>query len=309
MEVSVDGYENNMESKINYTLVGLFVMLLLASLIGFIYWLGKYGGEQEFRYYHVYMTESVAGLSNDSSVKYRGVSVGTVDHIRLNPNNSEQVELLLKIQFNTPIKIDTTATLKSFGLTGLTYLELEGIGGPNTPLLTTSAGKIPTIPARPSTFARIDESMSILTSKVALALDKFSQLLSKQNLDNVSATLVEIKTLAKDMKDQKESFQKLVDNGVIMEKRITQAFEKIEIASVSVTKMATSLEKNSADIGQNMSQDFQQSMESFNQLLYELDLLARYLQKTTQEFEASPSDLIFKSSQPKPGPGEEGYNE
>jgi phospholipid/cholesterol/gamma-HCH transport system substrate-binding protein len=62
-----------MESKINYTLVGGFVVLLLAGLIGFAYWLGKYGGQQEYSYYHVYMSESVAGLSNDSSVKYRGV--------------------------------------------------------------------------------------------------------------------------------------------------------------------------------------------------------------------------------------------
>mgnify|MGYP003857139337 CR=1 FL=1 len=309
MEVSVEGYESNMESKVNYTLVGLFVLLLMASLIGFIYWLGKYGGEQEYRYYHVYMTESVAGLSNDSSVKYRGVSVGTVDHIGLNPTNSEQVELLLKIQFNTPIKVDTTASLKSFGLTGLTYVELEGVGGPDTALLTASAGKIPSIPARPSTFARIDESMSILASKVGLALDKFSLLLSEENIDNVSATLTEIKILAREMREQKESFQSLVDNGVIMEKRITEAFEKIEMASVSVTKMAGSLEKNSADVTQNMGQGFQQSLQAFNQLLYELDLLARYLQKTTQEFESSPSDLIFKSSKPKPGPGEEGYNE
>jgi phospholipid/cholesterol/gamma-HCH transport system substrate-binding protein len=296
-----------MESKINYTLVGLFVVLLLAGLISFAYWLGKYGGQQEYNYYHVYMSESVAGLSNDSSVKYRGVNVGSVVHIGLNPKNSEQVELLLKIELNTPIKTDTTATLKSFGLTGLTYVELEGIGGPDTPLLTSSADQIPSIPARPSTFARIDESMGILTTKVALALDKFSQLLSEQNLDNISSTLSEIKILAKDMREQKESFQSLVDNGVIMEKRVTEAFKKIEIASVSVTKMADSLEKNSTTISRNMSQDLQQSMESFNQLLSELDILARYLQRTTQSFEANPSDLLFKRSQPKPGPGEEGY--
>ncbi len=296
-----------MESKINYTLVGLFVVLLLAGLISFAYWLGKYGGQQEYNYYHVYMSESVAGLSNDSSVKYRGVNVGSVVHIGLNPKNSEQVELLLKIELNTPIKTDTTATLKSFGLTGLTYVELEGVGGPDTPLLTSSADQIPSIPARPSTFARIDESMGTLTTKVALALDKFSQLLSEQNLDNISSTLSEIKILAKDMREQKESFQSLVDNGVIMEKRVTEAFKKIEIASVSVTKMADSLEKNSTTISRNMSQDLQQSMESFNQLLSELDILARYLQRTTQSFEASPSDLLFKRSQPKPGPGEEGY--
>ncbi|NOR71752.1 MAG: MCE family protein [Methylomarinum sp.] len=297
-----------MENKINYTLVGLFVVLLLAGLITFAYWLGKYGGQQEYNYYHVHMSESVAGLTTDASVKYRGVNVGTVEHVRLNPKNSEQVELLLKIKQNTPIKLDTTATLKSFGLTGLSYVELAG-GGHNTPLLTTSADEIPIIPAGPSTFARIDESLSSLTTKVALALDKFNLLLSEENLHNVSATLAEIKTLAKDMRAQQEGFQDLVDNGVIMEKRVTKAFEKIEVASISVKEMADNLEENSALVGHSMSQAVEQSLESFNQLLSELNILARHLQKTTQGFEASPSDLIFKSSKPKPGPGEEGYHE
>ena len=297
-----------MENKINYTLVGFFVVLLLAGLITFAYWLGKYGGQQEYNYYRVHMSESVSGLTTDASVKYRGVNVGTVEHVRLNPKNTEQVELLLKIEQNTPIKLDTTATLKSFGLTGLSYVELAG-GGHNTALLTTSADEIPIIPAGPSTFARIDESLSSLTTKVAVALDKFNLLLSEENLHNVSATLAEIKTLAKDMRAQQEGFQDLVDNGVIMEKRVTKAFKKIEAASISVKNMADNLEKNSALIGHSMSQAVEQSLESFNQLLSELNILARHLQKTTQGFEASPSDLIFKSSQPKPGPGEEGYHE
>ncbi|MCK5122355.1 MAG: MCE family protein [Methylococcales bacterium] len=297
-----------MENKINYTLVGLFVVLLLAGLITFAYWLGKYGGQQEYNYYHVHMSESVAGLTTDASVKYRGVNVGTVEQVRLNPKNSEQVELLLKIKQNTPIRVDTTATLKSFGLTGLSYVELAGEGH-NTPLLTTSADEIPIIPAGSSTFARIDESLSSLTTKAALALDKFNLLLSEENLHNVSATLAEIKTLAKDMRAQQEGFQDLVDNGVIMEKRVTKAFDKIEVASISVKEMADNLEENSSLVGHNMSQAVEQSLESFNQLLSELNILARHLQKTTQGFEASPSDLIFKSSKPKPGPGEEGYHE
>ena len=188
-----------MESKINYTLVGIFVVLLLAGVVSFAFWLGKYGGKEEYSYYHVHMSESVAGLSTDSSVKYRGVSVGTVENIALNPDQSEQVQLLLKIKHNTPIRVDTRATLKSFGLTGLTYVELAGEGGDEIPLLTSPTGEVPDILASPSTFARIDESMGTLTTKVALALDKFSLLLSDQNLDNVSVTLSEIKVLAKKM--------------------------------------------------------------------------------------------------------------
>lgn len=297
-----------MESRINYTIVGLFVVLLLAGLIAFAFWLGKYGGKQEYDYYHVYMSESVYGLSPDVSVKYRGVDVGTVEHLGINPKNSEEVELLLKIKHGTQIKADTTATLKSFGITGLAFIELKG-SSKDAPLLRKTKDTIPVIPASPSTFAQIDESMSLLAAKSAMALDKFDRLLSEKNLQNIEDILSETKMLAKDIRKQLQGFQDVVDNGVAMEKRMTGVFGKVEDASASVKKMADSLEKNYADVGRNMSRDVRQSLESFNELLYELDILAGYLQRTIQSIKASPSDLIFKHSRPRPGPGEEGYNE
>jgi len=297
-----------MESRINYTLVGLFVVLLLAGLIAFAFWLGKYGGKQEYDHYHVYMSESVSGLSPDASVKYRGVDVGTVEHIGINPENSEEVELLLKIKHGTQIKVDTTATLKSFGITGLAFIELTG-SSKDAPLLIKTGDKIPVIPASPSTFAQIDESLKHLAAKSALALDKFDRLLSEKNLQNLKDILSETKMLAKDVRGQLQGFQYLVDNGVAMEKRIAVAFEKVEAASVSVKKMADSLEKNYADVGRNMSQDVRQSLESFNQLLYELNILAGDMQRTIRAIEASPSNLIFKRTRPRLGPGEEVYNE
>jgi len=304
----VDGYGAGMETRINYTLVGLFVVLLLAGLIAFIYWLGKYGGKQEYDHYYVYMSESVSGLSPDVSVKYMGVDVGTVEHISINPKNSEEVELLLKIKHKTPIKVDTTATLKSFGITGLAFIELTG-SSKDAPRLIKTGDKIPVIPASPSTFAQIDESLKHLVAKSALALDKFDRLLSEENLQNIEDTLSETKMLVKDVRGQLQGFQYLVDNGVAMEKRIAVAFEKVEAASVSVKKMADSLEKNYADVGRNMSQDVRQSLESFNQLLYELNILAGDMQRTIRAIEASPGDLLFKYTRPRPGPGEEGYNE
>jgi phospholipid/cholesterol/gamma-HCH transport system substrate-binding protein len=297
-----------MEGRINYTIVGLFVVLLFAGLIAFAFWLGKYGGKQEYDYYNVYMSESVSGLSPDVSVKYRGVDVGTVEHIGINPKNSEEVELLLKIKQGTQIKVDTTATLESFGITGLAFIELKG-SSKDALLLKTTKDTIPVIPASPSTFAQIDKSLSLLAAKSAMALDKFDRLLSEKNLQNIEDILSETKMLAKDIRGHLQGFRDLVDNGVVMEKSIARGFEKVETAFVSVKKMADSLKENYADIGRNMSLDVRQSLESFNQLLYELDILAGDLQRTTRAIESSPGDLIFKRSQPRPGPGEEGYNE
>lgn len=297
-----------MESRINYTIVGLFVVLFLAGLIAFAYWLGKYGYKQEYDHYLVYMTESVAGLSSDASVKYRGVEVGIVEQMGFNPKNSEEVELLLKIKHGTQVKVDTTAGLKFFGITGLAFIELTG-GSKEAPLLKKSEGEIAVIPTRLSTYARLNESLTLLAGKSAQALDKFDRLLSEENLQNISAILSEMKMLSKDIRKQLEGFQHIVDSTLVMEADISGAFEKVEAASLSVEKMAGSLEKNYADVGHEVSRDVRQSLELFNQLLYDLDILVGDLQRTTRAIETSPGDLLFKQSRPRPGPGEEGYRE
>lgn len=305
MEENEAGYGAGMESRINYTIVGIFVVLLLAGLITFVYWLGKYGYKQEHDYYYVYMVESVSGLSPEASVKYRGVDVGIVEKIGLNPRNTEEVELLLKLRHGTQIKVDTRATLKSFGMTGLAFVELTG-GRQDAPLLE-RVDKIPVIPAVPSTYARLDEALTLLAGKLDRALDKIDRVLSVQNLDNIADILAEMKALTQDVRGQLQGFRRLVDSGVVMEKGITQAFVKVEAASVGIEKMAGSLERDYADPDRDLVNLARQNLVSFQQLLAELDILVGDLQRTTRAIEVSPGDLIFKRSHPQPGPGEEGY--
>ena len=72
-----------MEPKVNYVLVGSFVLVLGAALLAGILWLGKTDYRGVYDRYEATMRESVAGLSVDSTVKYRGVDVGRVKAIAL----------------------------------------------------------------------------------------------------------------------------------------------------------------------------------------------------------------------------------
>jgi phospholipid/cholesterol/gamma-HCH transport system substrate-binding protein len=115
-----------MEPKVNYILVGAFVVLLGAMILGAIFWLGKTDYRGIYDRYYVYTRESVAGLSVDSTVKYRGVDVGRVKQVILNPENTEEVRVTLDIVGGTPVKTDTQAVLVTQGLTGLVTLNLTG---------------------------------------------------------------------------------------------------------------------------------------------------------------------------------------
>ena len=65
-----------MEPKVNYVVVGIFVVLLGFLLVAVVLWLGKGLDREVYDRYYAYMEESVAGLSVDAAVKYRGVEVG-----------------------------------------------------------------------------------------------------------------------------------------------------------------------------------------------------------------------------------------
>ncbi len=98
-----------MESNVNYTLVGAFVLVLTIALIIFITWLSTGFSTKHYKNYLVIMHESVSGLGNNSSVKYNGVNVGTVKKIYLSkdftnrrtyPNNPRDQRHTNKPGFN-----------------------------------------------------------------------------------------------------------------------------------------------------------------------------------------------------------------
>ena len=75
-----------MDSKVNYALIGLLVIILSILLVAVILWLSV-GTEQKVHdTYQAYIQESVSGLNRKAPVKYRGVEVGYVRDISLIPD-------------------------------------------------------------------------------------------------------------------------------------------------------------------------------------------------------------------------------
>ena len=103
-----------MESKVNYAVVGIFVVVLGTAFVATVLWLASGGGFQKsYDYYLALVDESVSGLNVNAPVKYRGVDVGKVRAIELDPEKPEQVRLTFAIEEGTPIKEDTEAVLKT----------------------------------------------------------------------------------------------------------------------------------------------------------------------------------------------------
>lgn len=297
-----------MESRINYTLVGLFVLLLASGLVYFVFWLGTHGSSEEYDYYRVRISESVAGLNADASVKYMGVGVGTVAHIGINPENSRQVELILKIRRGTPVTAATTAQLKFFGITGLAFIELKA-GIKNAPVLKPSDHEMPIIPSRPSTLKRMDESLSLLASKSATALDRIDKLLNDDNIRNLGDMFVDIRLLVADMRASVHKFNGVLEQTSTTEERLADAAVKVGALSDDLKRTAARLETVYASVGNRTGSDLHHSLELVDQLLIRLGMTVQQIQRIVQHVEESPADMLFNRTIPRPGPGEPGYED
>jgi phospholipid/cholesterol/gamma-HCH transport system substrate-binding protein len=105
-------------------MVGLFVVIGFSLAVVAVVWLGMANYFEKGQYYVAYFDESVQGLDKDSPVKYRGVTIGSVNSIGVAPD-ANLIQVILKIE--TDIKLDDSivAQLKSVGITGIMFVELE----------------------------------------------------------------------------------------------------------------------------------------------------------------------------------------
>ena len=82
-----------MENKSHAFVAGLFTLLLmLAALLAF-FWLG--GSHETTHDYIVVTKQQVSGLNPQSQVRYRGIRIGKVTDIRLDPVDRDNILIFI----------------------------------------------------------------------------------------------------------------------------------------------------------------------------------------------------------------------
>jgi phospholipid/cholesterol/gamma-HCH transport system substrate-binding protein len=105
-------------------IIGLFVILGVLMGVVAIIWVGATSYFQKGTTYVSYFDESVQGLQLNSAVKFRGVDVGLVESIRVAPDN-RNIGVVMKINMKDELQKNAVAQLKSAGITGIMFVELD----------------------------------------------------------------------------------------------------------------------------------------------------------------------------------------
>ena len=308
-----------MNAKVNYAVVGLFVLLFGTALIGITLWLGA-GNFKSVIYdtYVAYMRESVSGLNLNAPVKLRGVEVGKVSEIALDPDNPELVRIKLAIEHGTPIKSDSVAVLTVQGLTGIAFFDLTG-GSRTAPLLKARPGKkYPEIATGPSLFARVDMALNQALSNVNQLTDDVHALLEPKNRESVRNILAHIDALTAALASRDQALQVGVDHAVKTLENTAKASADLPELVSGIKGTAQALERMAnqlASAGSGLTQTVehsrhdveaftQQTLPETTQLVSNLRDLSNDLQRLTRELDRDPSAVLYGRRTTPPGPGE-----
>jgi phospholipid/cholesterol/gamma-HCH transport system substrate-binding protein len=306
---------------VNYALVGAFVLTLGTLLVAGILWLASGGAWQ--KKYDVYLAvedESVAGLNLNAPVKYNGVDVGKVQAINLDAANPKKVNLLFAIEHGTPVKEDTTAILKTQGLTGIAYVELSGGSLASPRLLAKAGASYPVIQTSPSLYARLDNLLSRVLVKLDSTSTNLNAFLSKDNQAAFQAILANVAVVTRTLADRKDSINTgLVDGASTLKntakasarlddlaKHLGRSADAISQMGAEVAQTSRSAGKTIDTVGSDVKRFSTETLPEFERLLGELDNLSRSLKLLTDQTRRDPSGLIFGHKPVPNGPGETG---
>lgn len=266
-----------METKVNYTLVGAFVLVFGSILLLIAMWLSFGFQKQSYTTYVAYFDGSVSGLNLNATVRFNGVPVGYVSAIDLVPKKPKTVLLHLDISSKVRITQDTKAYLQSQGLTGLPYVELQGGTDSSLPLL----------PPKGKKYGRIQTAPTFNLTQIS---DSIRDLLSPENIKNFSATLANLSKTSQEFPQLVTNFNKTLKSWQTMSDSVTGAGKDV---SLTMQDGRVALQ----GLADQAMPETVLALGDLRQLLVSLEQLNLLLQQ-------DPAVLIRGKKPLPPGPGE-----
>ena len=259
-----------METRANYVLVGSFVLVLVAAIVAVAVWFAKIEFDKVPLRYQVYFTGNVTGLNVGSGVRYRGVPVGSVADIAIDPDNVERIRVIMEISVGTPVKRDTVASLGIQGITGIAFIQLTG-GTQTSPALTPqTADDMPEIRSKQSPLQALIDTAPKIFEKTVILIDRLSRLVNDRNLDSISQSLDNIRAITEQFGAKSGELNKALTEGRQTMTALRKVAQRTETLIDDFEKRAAPL----ADGFNDVFTDVQVTLSDLRRVLQSLDTVA-----------------------------------
>ncbi|MCR9255919.1 MAG: MlaD family protein [Alphaproteobacteria bacterium] len=228
-----------METRASYVAVGAFVLTMVVGAFVFAVWLAKLEFDQTYDRYAILFEGSVSGIKDGSAVRFRGIPVGTVQSVEIDPESIERVRIVIEIPDTLEVTEGTMASLELEGITGQKFVQLSGGREGAPPIVAAPGERLPVIPAERSTLETVFDNAPELVDRFSIVLEQAGAMLSPDNVESASGILADIKAVTGTVAGRQEEIGLLITDA-----QATMA--ELRRASVALADLSDVLE---SDVG------------------------------------------------------------
>ena len=310
-----------MESRSYALFTGLFTILLGIALAASFIWFR--GDSKSYSAYLVVSKFPVNGLNRQAAVRFRGVEVGKVEDISIDPQDSKVILIRAALDDSVPITRGTFAQIGYQGLTGIAYVVLDDDGSNPAPLQY-PAGGLARIEVRGNVFDDLALSSKALLQQASELLDRLNKIASETNQSRIENTLANFEKASAQLEPALRAIPEVTERakkflGEDNQASLRRSLANIEQASSLVTPVVEDSRKVLANmrqlsdkldkLGTEISSEITDgTLPKINQLVDQLGQDTQDFHRLMLQIEREPQSLVFGRQQPQPGPGEPGFN-
>lgn len=315
-----------MENKSHAIGAGAFVLVVAALLVALAAWLTRDTGEN--RFFEISSRESVTGLQRQAGVRFKGVTVGRVQSIALDPETSGNIRIRIAVDETAPITKSTFASLGFQGVTGLAFIQLDDAGESKEPLVQND-DKLARIPMRPGLMSRLSDQGVALLTKLDEATQHANELMAPANqkklLDAVdslgqaaasiskltahaeqanlpalsheaSATLKGLRETSNRLGDSADAVRTSADAFKVMSNRMSDAGGTLDSISQGADALLATGQTLNATLAPRLNRTVDDAART-----------VRNIGRAAEAVSDNPQSLLLGNGAAVPGPGEPGF--
>lgn len=319
-----------MKSKSEQALVGIFVIVATALLIGTVLAVSgtfSRGG----LHYHTYF-KSAGGLLPGGTVRYAGMKAGKVDKVQVDPKDSTRIEIDFSVDQHIPVKTNSVAKISSLGALADNYVEV-GTGTKDAPLAPsgselTSASSVSIsdlsemIGNLTPVAQKVLENLNGRLTELQVTLARVNDLLNDKNRANISGSLGNLNGMLSDsrpklattltnVRDASGKITPLLDDLKATMKQANDTLAHVDAIAVEnradIRQIVISLREtmlNAQALLEELKNTADQNVENIDSILINVEVTTENLKQLTEELKTRPSVLIHGNTVKDRKPGE-----
>ncbi|RDU62278.1 MlaD family protein [Helicobacter sp. MIT 14-3879] len=272
-----------MERGVNYIFIGFCFVASLIGFVVFIFWFGNSGiFKDDVRIYRAYTKQSL-DVKIDSPVKYKGINVGKVTNIKFRDNNFEEIEVVIEIRKDLPVKKNSSIKLEQNGFLGGSYLALFQ-NEKSKEVITTENDAV--LKLRLDSLSQILDTIPSIAGKVDYFLDNANEILNENNAKNIANILVSIKDSSNSINDMLKSLNKRTDDLDVILKSVSKITQNTETIIENINNKVA---KGEYDLKSILTP----TLTSFEKAMNDISTFAQDGSSFINKLENNPYNTIF----------------